>query len=273
MAAGLLIVAIIASGLFLDLATPFAQVGGVLYLGLIVAAFWLPWYQAPLVLAIVGTILIAIGYPYAAAIDSHWLAAGSRGLAIGGLWFAALLLGRCRTAATDRDRAAHLSALIDTTADGVILIDAAGTVHKPAGDGARIVSLVPSITELLFDLGLGHQVVGRTAYCVHPKGRVKAVKSVGGTKTVRFDKLRALDPTHAIVNIDETGRYFVSGRELTLDELEKALKIARVNNPGRASVILRADRRCQVDFLVAAMNACNRAKIHDYKITARKESG
>jgi len=128
-AAGLLILAVIASGLFLDLATPFVQVGGVVYLGLIVAAFWLPWYQAPLVLAIVGTILIAIGYPYAAAIDSHWLAAGSRGLAIGGLWFAALLLGRCRTAATDRDRAAHLSALIDTTADGVILIDAAGTVQ------------------------------------------------------------------------------------------------------------------------------------------------
>jgi ABC-type Fe3+-hydroxamate transport system substrate-binding protein len=84
-----------------------------------------------------------------------------------------------------------------------VVTDAIGAVHEPAGDGARIVSLVPSITELLFDLGLGHQVVGRTAYCVHPKGLVKAVKSVGGTKTVRFDKLRALDPTHAIVNIDE----------------------------------------------------------------------
>lgn len=83
------------------------------------------------------------------------------------------------------------------------LTDATGTAHEPAGDSVRIVSLVPSITELLFDLDLGNQVVGRTAYCVHPKGRVKAVKSVGGTKTVRFDKLRALDPTHAIVNIDE----------------------------------------------------------------------
>lgn len=84
------------------------------------------------------------------------------------------------------------------------LTDAAGTVHTPARGTVRIVSLVPSITELLFDLGLGTQVVGRTNYCVHPQGRVKAVRSVGGTKTVRFDRLRALDPTHAIVNIDET---------------------------------------------------------------------
>jgi len=129
-AAGLMIAAIVVSGLFLDLATPFAQVGGVIYLGLIAAAFWLPWYQAPVVLAILGTILIAIGYPSAAAIDGHWLAAGSRSLAMGGLWLATILVGRCRTAATDRDRAAHLSALIDTTADGVILIDAAGTVQE-----------------------------------------------------------------------------------------------------------------------------------------------
>lgn len=91
-----------------------------------------------------------------------------------------------------------------TTALSSSLTDAAGTVHKPAGGAARIVSLVPSITELLFDLGLGTQLVGRTNYCVHPQGRVKAVTSVGGTKTVHFDKLRALDPTHAIVNVDET---------------------------------------------------------------------
>ena len=84
---------------------------------------------------------------------------------------------------------------------------------------------------------------------------------------------RTSKPRETIVNIDDAGRYFVSGRQLTLGELEKALKIARVNNPGRASVILRADRRCQVEYLVAAMNACNKAKILDYKITTRRESG
>lgn len=87
-----------------------------------------------------------------------------------------------------------------------LLIDAAGVLHRPVGAGARIVSLVPSLTELLFDLGLGDRVVGRTAFCVHPKDRVKAVSSVGGTKTINMRKLRRLAPTHAVVNIDETPR-------------------------------------------------------------------
>jgi ABC-type Fe3+-hydroxamate transport system substrate-binding protein len=86
------------------------------------------------------------------------------------------------------------------------ILDAAGVVHRPAGAGFRIVSLVPSITELLFDLGLGEAVVGRTAFCVHPRNRVKAVKSVGGTKKVNFSKLQRLSPTHVIVNVDETPR-------------------------------------------------------------------
>lgn len=86
------------------------------------------------------------------------------------------------------------------------LIDAAGIEHGPAGADARIVSLVPSLTELLFDLGLQAQIVGRTAFCVHPRDRVRAVKSVGGTKSIRLDKLRALAPSHVVVNIDETPR-------------------------------------------------------------------
>lgn len=85
------------------------------------------------------------------------------------------------------------------------MIDAAGTAHQPA-PAARIVSLVPSVTELLFDLGLAGQVVGRTAFCVRPAGRVKSARSVGGTKTVNLQKLLALRPTHVVVNIDETPR-------------------------------------------------------------------
>ncbi len=85
-------------------------------------------------------------------------------------------------------------------------MDAAGVVHRPAGAGFRIVSLVPSITELLFDLGLGEAVVGRTAFCVHPRNRVKSAKSIGGTKQVNVDKLKGLSPSHVIVNVDETPR-------------------------------------------------------------------
>lgn len=67
----------------------------------------------------------------------------------------------------------------------------------------RIASLVPSVTELLFALGLGPWVVARTGYCVHPADAVGRVPKVGGTKTVNLDKLRRLAPTHVIVNIDE----------------------------------------------------------------------
>lgn len=86
---------------------------------------------------------------------------------------------------------------------GRALIDAAGAVHAPAGAEARIVSLVPSLTELLFDLGLGAQLVGRTHYCIHPADAVSAIPSLGGTKKIKMDRLAALAPSHAILNIDE----------------------------------------------------------------------
>src|SRR5258705_7102115 len=82
-------------------------------------------------------------------------------------------------------------------------VDAAGVAHERAGPGARIVSLVPSITELLFALNLDRQIVGRTGFCVHPRERVRHVPKVGGTKAVKVEAIRALQPTHLIVNIDE----------------------------------------------------------------------
>lgn len=85
-------------------------------------------------------------------------------------------------------------------------VDAAGVAHEPAGAAARIVSLVPSITELLFALGLDRQIVGRTGFCVHPRDKVREIRKVGGTKAVNLDAVRALRPTHLIVNIDENER-------------------------------------------------------------------
>jgi ABC-type Fe3+-hydroxamate transport system substrate-binding protein len=81
--------------------------------------------------------------------------------------------------------------------------DALGVHHPQADDHARIVSLVPSITELLFHLGLGSRVVGRTSFCVHPRAELARVPRVGGTKKPRIERLRALRPTHVIVNVDE----------------------------------------------------------------------
>lgn len=81
--------------------------------------------------------------------------------------------------------------------------DAIGQLHVPAATPPRIVSLVPSVTELLCELGLAGAIVGRTGYCIHPAAQVKAIAKVGGTKTVNLKKIRSLAPTHVIVNIDE----------------------------------------------------------------------
>lgn len=86
-----------------------------------------------------------------------------------------------------------------------LLTDALGVRHAPAPD-ARIVCLVPSITELLCELGLAPQLVGRTGFCIHPRDVVAAIPKVGGTKDVNIDRIRALAPTHVIVNIDENER-------------------------------------------------------------------
>jgi ABC-type Fe3+-hydroxamate transport system substrate-binding protein len=67
----------------------------------------------------------------------------------------------------------------------------------------RIASLVPSVTELVFALGLGPRLVARTGFCIHPADAVRAVPKAGGTKDIDLARLRALAPTHAIVNVDE----------------------------------------------------------------------
>ncbi len=70
----------------------------------------------------------------------------------------------------------------------------------------RIVSLVPSLTELLFALGLGEYGVGRTGFCIHPRDSVASIAKVGGTKTFDIEKIRSLSPTHLVVNKEENPR-------------------------------------------------------------------
>ena len=62
---------------------------------------------------------------------------------------------------------------------------------------------MPSVTELLCDLGLASQLVGRTGFCIHPREVVRSIPKVGGTKDVNVDRIRELAPTHLVVNIDE----------------------------------------------------------------------
>lgn len=67
----------------------------------------------------------------------------------------------------------------------------------------RIVSLVPSQTELLFDLGLEGHIAGRTKFCVHPASKIEAVQVVGGTKKLRMNVIEQLQPDLVIGNKEE----------------------------------------------------------------------
>lgn len=73
-------------------------------------------------------------------------------------------------------------------------------VPQPA---QRLVSIVPSQTELLFDLGLADEVVGLTKYCVHPAEKVAGKAIVGGTKNVQISRVAALQPTLILANYEE----------------------------------------------------------------------
>ncbi len=103
------------------------------------------------------------------------------------------------------------------------IIDAIGQRHSPYAN-ARIACLVPSITELLFALGLGDKVVARTGFCIHPEPEIRDVPKVGGTKDVNIAKLIATEPTHVIVNVDEN-------RKPDVDRLRKTIPNVIVTHP------------------------------------------
>ncbi|HUR26171.1 MAG TPA: helical backbone metal receptor [Candidatus Thermoplasmatota archaeon] len=76
-------------------------------------------------------------------------------------------------------------------------------------DPRRIVSLVPSHTESLHDLGLADRVVGRTRFCIHPSPWVDAIPSIGGTKDARLDAILALSPDLVVADKDENPKALV----------------------------------------------------------------
>lgn len=79
----------------------------------------------------------------------------------------------------------------------------------------RIISLVPSQTELLADLGLDERVVGITRFCIHPAGWRKSKVVIGGTKKFDFDRIRSLNPDLIIGNKEEN---YLEGIELLRSE-------------------------------------------------------
>ncbi|HEX8432720.1 MAG TPA: helical backbone metal receptor, partial [Longimicrobium sp.] len=70
----------------------------------------------------------------------------------------------------------------------------------------RIVSLCPSLTELVFDLGRGADLVGRTKFCVHPADGVEGVERVGGTKNPKIERIIEIAPDLVLLNEEENRR-------------------------------------------------------------------
>ena len=89
-----------------------------------------------------------------------------------------------------------------------------GTTHSFETSPKRIISLVPSQTELLHDLGLEDRIIGITKFCVHPYHFKSRKKIVGGTKKVHFEKIKLLEPDIIICNKEENTQEIV-------DELRK----------------------------------------------------
>jgi ABC-type Fe3+-hydroxamate transport system substrate-binding protein len=90
-----------------------------------------------------------------------------------------------------------------------IYTDQIGTIHTFEIVPKRIVSLVPSQTELLYDLGLEDSIVGITKFCVHPYHFKSTKKIIGGTKKVHFEKIRLLQPDIIIANKEENTKEIV----------------------------------------------------------------
>jgi ABC-type Fe3+-hydroxamate transport system substrate-binding protein len=88
--------------------------------------------------------------------------------------------------------------------------DQIGRVFELKNTPKRIISLVPSQTELLVDLGLIDSIVGITKFCVHPTYLKQQKEIVGGTKNINIDKIKALQPDIILCNKEENTQEIVS---------------------------------------------------------------
>jgi ABC-type Fe3+-hydroxamate transport system substrate-binding protein len=87
-----------------------------------------------------------------------------------------------------------------------VVVDMIGQIMHVPERPKRIVSLVPSQTELLADLGLDDEVVGITKFCIHPDSWFRSKTRIGGTKTVHVDQVATLQPDLIIANKEENER-------------------------------------------------------------------
>ena len=75
-------------------------------------------------------------------------------------------------------------------------------------------------------------------------------------------------PQELVVNVDAAGEYIVDGAKKSQSDLLALLRQAATDNPGRAIVVIRADKKCPWQSVIGVINACIQVKIRDYRVTA-----
>lgn len=118
----------------------------------------------------------------------------------------------------------------------------------------RIISLVPSQTELLVDLGLRDSIVGVTKFCVHPSDLKKSKTIVGGTKSVHFDKIAELQPDIIICNKEENTKEIVENCGAIAPVWVSDIKDIEGNNEMILSLGILLDVEEKADQLVSDIN-------------------
>ena len=148
-------------------------------------------------------------------------------------------------------------------------IDQMNNTIRLSGVPRRIVSLVPSQTELLFHLGLGDRVVGITKFCIHPNEWFKNKSRVGGTKDVDFEKVKSLNPDLIIGNKEENEKQNIEELKsiapvwmsdiFTLeDALEMILKLGELVGSEEKSIEISSKIRTNFEYLKLSQSKLNK---------------
>lgn len=137
----------------------------------------------------------------------------------------------------------------------IYTIDNIDQLKASIGEDTGIVSLVPSLTELLFDLGLDKQVTGITKFCIHPEKWFRTKTRVGGTKNAAIEKILALKPGLIIANKEENVKEQIELLSKDVDVL-----LTDINTITEALTSIQAiggllGRKEEADRIVAAFNA------------------
>lgn len=128
---------------------------------------------------------------------------------------------------------------------------------------SRVVSLVPSITETFFDLGLGEKIVGITDYCIYPAEKLSGIPRINGPKDADFQKILFLEPDLVVANQEENCKETILGLQkqgidvllffpkTVSDVLEDMWKIAELFNNSASFEVIRNIERT-LDWVQAA---------------------